>query len=120
VNVIYYQGIGAGLSATAGPGNQFWTQNTFGILDSAEVGDRFGSALSAWDFGKGFLADLAVAAPFESVGTVAAAGAINVIYGDNTTATPGLSSTGSQLWTQNSTDIEGVAEAGDQFGRTVY
>jgi len=52
--------------------------------------------------------------------SVAGAGAINVIYGDNTTATPGLSATGSQLWHQNSPDIEGVAEAGDQFGRTVY
>jgi hypothetical protein len=120
VHVIYYDTIGTGLSATAGPGNQFFTQNTNGILDSAEAGDRFGSALTAWDFGKGSLADLAVSVPFESVGTIAGAGAINVIYGDNTTATPGLSATGSQLWHQNSPDIEGVAEAGDQFGRTVY
>jgi hypothetical protein len=120
VHVIYYAAIGTGLSATAGPGNQFLTQNTFAILDNAEAGDRFGSALSAWDFGNGSLADLAVSVPFESVGTVAGAGAINVIYGDNTTATPGLSATGNQLWHQNSTNLEGVAEAGDQFGRTVY
>jgi hypothetical protein len=47
--------------------------------------------------------------------SVAGAGAINVIYGDNTTATPGLSAAGSQLWHQNSPDIEGVTEAGDRF-----
>jgi hypothetical protein len=120
VHVIYYAAIGTGLSAAAGPGNQVFTQNTFGVLDSAESGDFFGSALSAWDFGNGFLADLAVAVPFESVGTVAGAGAVHVIYGNNTTAIPGLATAGNQLWHQNSTDLEGTAEVGDQFGRTVY
>jgi hypothetical protein len=120
VHVIYYAAIGTGLSATAGPGNQFFTQNTTGVLDTAEAGDRFGSVLTGWDFGKGSLADLAVSVPFESIGTIAGAGAINVIYGDNTTATPGLNATGSQLWHQDSTNLEGVAEAGDQFGRAIY
>ena len=43
------------------------------------------------------------------------AGAVNVIYGSNT----GLSATGNQLWHQDSSWVEGVAEAGDSFGATL-
>jgi hypothetical protein len=120
VHVIYYQSIGVGLSATAGPGDQLWTQDSPGIADKGDIGDRFGSALTAWDFGNGFMADLAIGVPFQSVAGLAGAGAVHVIYGDNTAFPPALRATGSQLWTQNSEGIEGVAEAGDQFGRTAY
>jgi hypothetical protein len=120
VHVIYYQSFGAGLSATAGPGDQVWTQDTTGIADKAESGERFGSALTAWDFGNGFLADLAIGVPFQSVSGLAGAGAVHVIYGDNTTFIPALRAIGSQFWSQNSEGIEGVAEAGDQFGRVAY
>ena len=40
VNVLY--GTASGLSAS---GNQFWHQNSAGILDAAEEDDRFGSVL---------------------------------------------------------------------------
>jgi hypothetical protein len=120
VNAIYYQSFGAGLSATAGPGDQFWTQDSTDIVDSAAEGERFGSALSAWDFGNGFQADLAVGVPFQSVRGLAGAGAVNVIYGDNTTFVPALRAVNNQFWTQNSLNVEGVSEAGDQFGRTAY
>jgi hypothetical protein len=120
VHVIYYQSFGVGLSATAGPGDQFWTQDSADILDAAEAGERFGSALTAWDFGNGFLADLAIGVPFQSVAGLPGAGAVHVIYGDNTTFVPALRAAGNQFWTQDSPDIEGVAEAGDQFGRAVY
>lgn len=120
VHVIYYQSIGAGLSATAGPGDQFWTQDSANILNSAEAGERLGSALTAWDFGNGFLADLAVGVPFQSVRGFAGAGAVQVIYGDNTTFISGLSATGNQFWTQASSNIEGTSEVGDQFGRALY
>ena len=120
VHVIYYQSLGFGLSATAGPGDQLWTQDSTDILDNAEAGDRFGSALTAWDFGNGFMADLAVGVPFQSVGGFGGAGAVNVIYGDNTTFPPGLRALNNQLWTQDSQNIEGSSEAGDQFGRTLY
>lgn len=120
VHVIYYHSIGTGLSATAGPGYQIWTQNSASILSTAEAGERFGSALTAWDFGNGFLADLAVGVPFQSVKGLAGAGAVNVIYGDNTSFIPGLRATGNQFWTQDSLNIEGGAEAGDQFGRALY
>jgi hypothetical protein len=120
VHVIYYHSIGTGLSATAGPGDQLWTQDSADITDVAAAGERFGSALTAWDFGNGFLADLAIGVPFQSVSGFAAAGAVQVIYGDNTTFIPALRALGNQLWTQDSPGIEGVAEVGDQFGRTMY
>ena len=56
--------------------------------------------------------DLAVGAPGEGIGAAGGAGAVHVIYG---TAT-GLTSTGSQQWTQNSAGIADTAEAGDGFG----
>ena len=42
VQVLY--GSAVGLAAA---GNQLWTQNSGGILDSVEAGDRFGAALAA-------------------------------------------------------------------------
>lgn len=120
VHVIYYQSFGAGLSAAAGPGDQVWTQDSQDILDAADAGERFGSSLTAWDFGNGFMADLAIGVPFQAVNGLPGAGALNVIYADNTSFIPALRAIGNQFWTQDSTDIEGVAEAGDQFGRTVY
>lgn len=119
VNVIYYQAFGVGLSANAGPGDQFWTQDSPGILNTAAAGERFGSALTAWDFGNGFLVDLAVGVPFQTV-KFAGAGSVNVIYGDNTTFIPGLGAANNQFWNQDSPNIEGVSESGDQFGRTIY
>jgi hypothetical protein len=123
VNVIYYQG-GFGLSADFGPGHvnspgaQFWWEDRIGNL-SSEAGDRFGSALTAWDFGNGFLADLAVAVPFEDVGVIRDAGAVVVLYGDNGFPA-GLSDLNTQSWSQDSTNVEDSAEAGDQFGRALY
>ena len=61
--------------------------------------------------GDGF-ADLAVGVPGEDVGTVADAGAVNVIYGGPT----GLTAAGNQLWTQDSEGIKGTQEPGDEFG----
>jgi hypothetical protein len=120
VHVLYYQSFGVGLSATAGPGDQVWTQDSTDIADKADAGERFGSSLTAWDFGNGFLADLAIGVPFQVVGGAAGAGAVNVIYGDNTSFIAALRAIGNQFWTQDSEHIEGVAETGDQFGRTVY
>jgi hypothetical protein len=120
VHVIYYQSFGAGLSAAAGPGDQVWTQDSQDILDAADAGERFGSALTAWDFGNGFMADLAIGVPFQAVNGLPGAGALQVIYADNTSFIPALRAFGNQFWTQDSTDIEGSAESGDQFGRTAY
>jgi hypothetical protein len=106
VSVIY--GSGAGLSSA---GNQVWQQNSVGISEAAESGDSFGAALTAGDLNADSRDDLAVGVPSETIGTTNA-GAVNVIYGSGA----GLSSTGNQLWSQNSTDVKDAAEAGDRLG----
>jgi len=106
VNVIY--GSAAGLAAG---GNQFWSQDSFGIFGGAENEDRFGSVLAAANFGDTFHADLAIGVPFEDVGATNAGG-VNVIYG----SAAGLAAGGNQLWSQDSFGIAGGAEIGDGFG----
>jgi len=107
VSILY--GSAAGLSAT---GDQLWHQDSSGIEGAAEANDNFGSALAAGDFNGDGRADLAVGVPYENVGAVADAGAVNILYG----SAAGLSASGDQLWDQESTDIEGAAETGDNFG----
>jgi hypothetical protein len=108
VNLIY--GSGGGLDST---GNQLWTQNSAGILDAAETGDSFGAAVAIGDLNGDGNGDLAVGVPSEDIGTTKTdAGATNVIYGSGS----GLTSTGNQLWTQNSPNIVDAAEPGDSFG----
>lgn len=109
VQIIY--GGSTGLHAA---GNQLWSQDSSGIVDSAEDNDYFGSALAAGDFdGDGYL-DLAVGIPLEDVGSPAVmdAGAVQVIYGGSA----GLSAAGNQYWHQGVSGIEGSPEASDHFG----
>jgi len=113
VNVIY--GSSGGLSATAVIADQMWTQNSTDIEDVVERIDWFGDSLSSADYNGDGRDDLAIAATLEDVGTVIDAGAVHVIYGSS----GGLSATAviaDQLWTQDSPDIEDVAEFLDYFG----
>src|SRR5256885_154011 len=107
VNVLY--GGAGGLSAS---GNQFWRQNSPGILGTSEGGDNFGYALAAGDFNGDGSDDVAVGVPIERVGGVNNAGAVNVLYG----GAGGLSATGNQLWSQDSPAVLDAAEAHDGFG----
>jgi hypothetical protein len=107
VNVLY--GSAAGLSAA---GNQLWHQDAGGVEDSAEPADRFGSALAAGDFNGDGFGDLAIGIRFEDVGTIADAGAVNVLYG----SPAGLTAVGSELWNQDASGISNAAEANDRFG----
>jgi hypothetical protein len=101
-----------GLSST---GNQLWSQNTSGILDFAEEGDRFGGALCIGDFNNDEVKDLAVSAYQESVGTIQQAGATHVIYG----IAGGLTASGNQLWHQNTSGILDESEEFDFFGQAL-
>jgi hypothetical protein len=103
------RGAAGGLTAT---GSQLWHQNSPGIADSAENGDRFGATLAAGDLGGSGQADLAVGAPAENIGAIADAGAVQVLLG----GASALTATGSQFWHQNSAGVADVAEPGDEFG----
>ena len=124
VNIIY--GSSSGLVNT---GNQMWYQGVNGILDSAEINDRFGSSLAAGNFGKvnANADDLAIGVPGEDIKitptspNVVDAGMINVIYGSNS----GLVNTGNQIWYQNNdllatpTGIKNPHETNDRFGSSL-
>lgn len=124
VNIIY--GSTGGLSTSAVP-PQFWTQNSTGMAGVAEGDDYFGYSLSTGNYNgdntsNNEIDDLVVGAVGEDIDIngdgiddLANAGAVNVIYG----SMGGLSTSAvlpAQLWTQNSTGIEGVAEVDDVFG----
>jgi FG-GAP repeat len=105
VNVLY--GTPTGL---AGGGSQIFTQDSAGVSSAAEPFDGF--ALAAGDFNNDSFADLAVGVPFEDAGSIFDAGAVNVLYGSAGL----LTGVGSQLFTQNSPNVGGAAEVGDDFG----
>ena len=107
INVLY--GSAADLTTT---GNQQWLQGSGGVIGVAEESDFFGSALAAGDFNNDGAVDLAISTPFEDVGSVLDAGAINVLYG----SAARLTATGNQQFFQGSGGVIGVAEDGDTFG----
>jgi hypothetical protein len=107
VNVIY--GSTSGLDD---PGDDIWTQDSANIDDSAEASDNFGYRLACGDFDGDSFLDLAIGVPYEDVGAISNAGAVNVIFG----ASSGLTSTGDQLIHQDWSTIQDTAEASDYFG----
>ncbi|MDQ3448100.1 MAG: FG-GAP-like repeat-containing protein, partial [Chloroflexota bacterium] len=109
VSVIH--GSPSGLSSA---GDQFWDQDSTGILDQAESGDLFGASLASGDFdGDGF-DDLAVAAPYEDYRDQRD-GLVHIIHG----SAAGLSAAGNQLWSQDSPGIRDEAHLREQFGQTL-
>jgi FG-GAP repeat len=111
-------GSAAGLTSA---GNQFWTQRTPGVEEDAYFSDLFGVALAIGDLdGDGF-GDLAIGANGEDLGepgdpdAVPDAGAVNVLYG----SAAGPTAEGDQLWSQDSPDIDGIAETPDLFGSSL-
>jgi hypothetical protein len=132
VNIIYGSGNRLDANSSLDPA-QIFHQDSSGILDLAEAGDRFGSSLTAWDFGNDNQAqtfgdrratDLAIGIPFEDFSGRVDVGAVAVLYGDNPEALPNnggrLSSINNQFWNQNSPGIVDACEDGDHFGSTLY
>jgi hypothetical protein len=112
VNVLY--GSTGGLTST---GDQGWSQDSDGISSGSETGDEFGFALADGNFDANQFEDLAVGSPGEddSEGTEDV-GAAHVLFG----STSGLSSDGSQFWTQRSEGVEDQNETGDGFAFSVF
>jgi hypothetical protein len=102
-------GAAGGLTGT---GSQFLTQDSPGVPGVVEADDEFGFAVGAGDYDSDGFADLAVGVPGEDYGTADRGGAVNVLPG----SAGGLSGSGSQLLTQNSPGVPGVAEPGDNLG----
>ncbi|MFD0593161.1 hypothetical protein ACFQZ4_11920 [Catellatospora coxensis] len=102
-------GSGLGLSLLT---SQVVSQGTLGVEGALEAGDSLGYALGTGDFDGNGRADLAAAAPGEAEGGLAGSGAVNVLYG----SVLRLLTVNDQIFTQNSTGIDGVASAYDRFG----
>jgi hypothetical protein len=113
-------------NSTSGPvfgTAQLFRQGTGGIPETAEAGDQFGYALSAWNYGRDDRSDLAIGAPFEDLPASGVsqtnAGAVIVVYGTAagltaTTANP------AQLWHQDVSGVNDVLQQGDRFGYSLY
>ena len=102
-------GTSTGLSAN---GSQSWTQNSAGLADDPEPGDRFGASLAAANFGKTSQGDLVVGSPGESLGAATGAGVVHALYSN-----PTLTGAGSQLFSESSTGNN--PESGDGFGSSL-
>jgi FKBP-type peptidyl-prolyl cis-trans isomerase len=103
----------SGLNGLTAKNNLLITKSSAGLNSSPAANDRFGAALAVGDFNGDGVADLAVGVPGQTVGGAAGAGAVYILFGSRTT---GLKTTAAQLWTQNSSGILGMSEAGDHFG----
>jgi hypothetical protein len=89
-----------------------------GIIEGApEAGDYLGYSLGTADFDGNGIADLAIGSPFEDVPfggapQIVDAGAVNVVYGQET----GLGVSGNQIWGRHISGIEGDPQTLDLYG----
>lgn len=96
-------------------GDQLFSQNTAGVLDSSEAFDNFGQSLATGDFDNDGFDDLAIGVPFEDIGSITNAGAVNVLYG----ASFGITTFLDQFFSQNTPGVEFVSETSDFFGSSL-
>ncbi|SEQ79501.1 FG-GAP-like repeat-containing protein [Microlunatus flavus] len=89
-------------------GSQSWAQSSSGVRGSSERNDRFGASLAAADVDGDGRSDLAVGVPGENAGT----GAVALLRGSK----KGITASSDELWSQNSTGLDGTAATGDLFG----
>ena len=83
-------------------------QNSAGVPDSAEKGDRYGHSVDTILVGS--TSRVAIGAPGEAVGTRKNAGLVQLFGGSAGTLNP------QTALTQNTSGVGGTAEAGDRFG----
>lgn len=122
VNILYGSNTGLQASGVGGPNDQFWHQNSTGVLDKAEAFDLFGWSLSSGDLNGDGYDDLIVGVPGENIGDpdIGDAGAVNVLYGSNIgLQASGVGGPNDQFWHQNSSGVRDTAEASDQFGKSL-
>ncbi|MFJ5549924.1 FG-GAP repeat domain-containing protein [Streptomyces sp. NPDC093225] len=93
------------------------TQNSPGVPDTAETGDRFGTSVAVGDTDGDGYDDIVVGSPFESGSDAARpnAGAVTVLRGGPS----GVATTGARLLTQDSPGVPSTSERKDYFGWAV-
>lgn len=122
INIVYSTRGGGGVPSGLAPefrptpGTRvYFSQNTPGVQETAEVSDNFGFVLAAGNFDGTAGDDLAIGVPGENNGR----GAIHVLYSSATeglvVGTPGQPSF-NQFIHQNTAGVDGTAEDGDHFG----
>jgi hypothetical protein len=94
-----------------GSGGVVYDQNSPGVPDVVESGDRFGYSLDSMRAGS--TTRLAVGVPYEDVGSAANAGLVQGFSGNGATLTPGAG------LTQNTAGVFDESETGDLFGNRV-
>lgn len=108
VGVLY--GSSTGLNGTA----QWFQQGVGGICCHPGAGAHFGAALAAGDFNGDRRQDLAVGLPGGSVGGLAGAGAVVIVYSSVNGSFVGLNSAGSQIWNEGT--VGGGVQINNAFG----
>ncbi len=105
--VSVFRGSASGLVAGAA-----FDQDNTSIPGAAEPGDNFGGSLALVDLNRDGKRDLAIGVHAESVGTVQATGAVNILY----STTTGPAAAGAGYIDQNSAGVPGANETLDAFG----
>jgi FG-GAP repeat/FG-GAP-like repeat len=108
--------------AYGGPGGRSSTvtsawinQDTAGVPGVSEFSDEMGADVSVGDVNADGYADVIAGVPNESFDGITGAGSFLVLLG----SAKGLTGAGSQVFSQNSAGLPGVAETDDEFGAKV-
>jgi hypothetical protein len=100
-----------------GAGSQHWNQNSPGVEGVAGGEDDFGSALAMGPLDNGPLADLAIGAPGDNIGSITGAGSATVLLGSSSGLT--TDDAGGERFHQDIDGIAGAVERYDAFGFSV-